>query len=337
MAKAPIFIVGPPRTGTTLTARILGGHSDIHISPVELFFFQLLYERRQALGQPDGEEATTRRLIQALRKIAYKKRREKAYWHALGRIFADPAFLEGMKQARSYGEVLDCFMQAQASEAGKTRWGNQVPSDLFALDHIFAFYPDARVVICVRHPLDYLVSCRDVEAKALRRNNIAKARRAHASYDPVLTSLHWDHCLRHARKALRQRPDQVCISRYEDLVGAPETQVTKLCRFLEVPFEPSMLAVNQNNSSRKVKSSGIFSSSVDQWRTNLSPEIAHTCQTLCRRNMSFLGYPRETIKHRPGSFLRHILATPLAAGRAFVARSRLEDSATPYSLKRLVS
>ena len=337
MAKAPIFIVGPPRTGTTLTARVLGGHSDIYISPIELYFFQRIYERRQALGQPDGEETTTGRLIDALKKIAYKKRREKAYWQRLDRIFADPAFLAAMKQARTYGEVLERFMQAQASDVGKTRWGNQVPSDLFALDHIFAFYPDARVVICVRHPLDYLVSCLGVEARALRKNKIVKAQWAHASYDPVLTSLHWDHCVRHARKALRQRPDQVCISRYEDLVDAPETQVTKLCRFLEVPFEPAMLSVNRNNSSREVKSSGIFSSSVDQWRTKLSPELAHTCQTLCHRNMSFLGYPREKIKHRPGSFLGHLLATPLAAGRAYFARSRLKDGATPYSLKRLVS
>ena len=337
MAKAPIFVVGPPRTGTTLTARILGRHSDIFVSPIELYFFQRVYERRRTLGEPSGDETTTRRLIDALKEVAYKKRRERAYWQSLDRIFADSVFLEAMKQAKSYGEVLDCFMQAQASDAGKTRWGNQVPSDLFALDHIFSFYPDAKVVICVRHPLDYLVSCLGVEARAIRKNKTAKARWARASYDPVLTSLHWDHCVRRARKALRQRPDQVCISRYEDLVGGPETQITKLCRFLEVPFEPAMLSVNRNNSSRHVESSGIFSSSVDQWRTKLSPELAYTCQTLCNRNMSYLGYPRERIEHRPGSFLRHILAIPLAVGRAYIARSRLKDGATPYSLRRLFS
>ncbi len=337
MSNSPIFIVGPPRTGTTLTARVLGNHSTIYISPVELFFFQRLYERRRALGQPDGSAQTTAQILQALREIAYKKRSERAYWQSLDQIFADPAFSECLNQARCYGEVLAYFMNAQASRAGKPRWGNQMPADLFALDHIFGFFPDARIIVCTRHPLDFLVSYRDMELRALRRNKPIKARRSRAYYHPVVTSILWNSCIRKARKAIELWPGQVLINRYEDLVQDPAAQVARLCAFLEEPFEPAMLEVKRNNSSRKVKSMGIYSSSVGQWRSELSPEVIHTCQTLCQSGMSYLGYEKAEVGAHPGSFCQHLLAAPLAFGRAMRAKSQFDQGGAPYMLKRLIS
>jgi len=47
----PIFVVGTPRSGTILTAKILGRHSHIFM-PGETHFFDDIYSRRIELGNP---------------------------------------------------------------------------------------------------------------------------------------------------------------------------------------------------------------------------------------------------------------------------------------------
>lgn len=48
-SPVPIFVVGPPRSGTTLLGRILGGHRDIY-SIGESHFFEDVWARRKELG-----------------------------------------------------------------------------------------------------------------------------------------------------------------------------------------------------------------------------------------------------------------------------------------------
>ena len=48
--RPPIFIIGTPRSGTTLTARILGKHSRIFM-PGETHFFEDIYSRRKEWGE----------------------------------------------------------------------------------------------------------------------------------------------------------------------------------------------------------------------------------------------------------------------------------------------
>ncbi len=50
IALKPIFVVGAPRSGTTLVGKILGQHPKIH-SPGETHFFEDIWSRRQDLGQ----------------------------------------------------------------------------------------------------------------------------------------------------------------------------------------------------------------------------------------------------------------------------------------------
>ena len=67
-------------------------------------------------------------------------------------------------------------------------------------------------------------------------------------------------------------PADRIIVRYEDLVSNPEDTVSKICAMIGEEFEPDMLVVEGHNSSTATDTRGIFSSSVDLWKTELSPE-----------------------------------------------------------------
>lgn len=61
MTSAPIFIVGCPRSGTTLLRRMLDGHPRLAICGAT-YFNLLVYSRRKAFGDL-GDLSNRRRLI----------------------------------------------------------------------------------------------------------------------------------------------------------------------------------------------------------------------------------------------------------------------------------
>jgi hypothetical protein len=61
MTSAPIFIVGTPRSGTTLMARILGNHSILY-RPGETHFMQDIYARRATIGDLETDPAARGRV-----------------------------------------------------------------------------------------------------------------------------------------------------------------------------------------------------------------------------------------------------------------------------------
>ena len=68
---SPIFVIGAPRSGTTLTANILGRHPNIFM-PGETHFFDDIYHRKSKLGNPSDEinrEAIIKRLSKLIQKI----------------------------------------------------------------------------------------------------------------------------------------------------------------------------------------------------------------------------------------------------------------------------
>ena len=190
-------------------------------------------------------------------------------------------------------------------------------------------------MLCTRHPLDFLTSFRGMEQRALRRGKIEKAERSRAKYHPVITAAYWNLCMATGRRALEQRPGDVFLNRYEDLVGDPERQASRLCAFLEVPFEPAMLKLEGHNSSRATKEKGIFKSSVGQWQRELSAEDAALCQSQCRKGMQYFGYEAMATQARFLPVACSLLGSPLAAIRALRANAKHTGLFLPSSLSSL--
>jgi hypothetical protein len=325
----PIFIVGAPRCGTTLTARILGRHPRIFM-PGENHFFEDIYARRQELGPPDTAAARTE-IMERLSTL-YGRYNQNEDQERIDKLLADPDIRKQLNASFSgYRSILDAFMQVQLQATPKSRWGNNTPKDLFHVDEILSFYPDARFIVCVRDVRDFLLSYKD-RWKVTTSGHRARLREL---YHPMITSLLWKSSMRQVAALSHRIPaGNMVISKYEDLVRDPAHAVQRMCACIGEKFEPDMLNISTHNSSDPTRRTGIFTSSVSRWRGRLTNEEAFLAQWLTRNELSGLGYRQARIEISPVKLAAILAASPHALIKALAANKDKRGPLIPYLVKR---
>jgi hypothetical protein len=322
---APIFVLGTPRSGTTLTAKILGRHSALFM-PGETHFFEDIYNRRTELG-PASSPAVLARL-----RTLYGRYNEPADQARIELLSRDTPFESELGMAASSYECLfKSFMDLQMGAAGKRRWGNNTPRDLFEIDRVLQIFPDAKIIACVRDVRDFLVSYRD----NWRGQPEEEAIRIRALYHPVVTSLLWRISMRQLTAALRQHNGRILLSRYEDLVQSPEASVAHWCRFIGEPFEPEMLDVTTHNSSTLSGGPGIFSSSAGRWINDLSADEAYIAELIAGPYLQRFGYRRVSQRSSTHVVVRAFMTTPLAFYRGLHANRYKRGPLVQYLARRI--
>jgi hypothetical protein len=124
-AMAPIFVIGQPRTGTTLIERIITSHSDVY-SAGELQQFGL----------------SMRRIVDI---------------PAVGRLSADIVRAAANIEPRHLGEA---YIAAVASQRGQLpRFVDKLPINFMYLPLIATALPRAKIVHLVRDPIDSCFAC----------------------------------------------------------------------------------------------------------------------------------------------------------------------------------
>jgi len=199
---APIFLVGFPRSGTTLLDTFLMGHPDVHVLEEE----PVLERAGAALGDfarlPDLDDAETDRL------------------------------------RRAYFQALDAIAPAAA---GKTVV-DKLPLNILGAPLIHRLFPDAKIVLSLRHPCDavlsgYMQAFEPNDAMA----NFLDLGDAAALYDKVFGF--WERC----RSGL---PLDVHPLRYERLIAEPEAEMRALIRFVGLPWTPDLLDHRRTAAAR---------------------------------------------------------------------------------------
>lgn len=328
--RAPVFVVGTPRSGTTLTAQILDRHPTL-LMPGELHFFEDVYARQSSFGdlsQPSARARCVERMLGIYGHFNQALDQER-----IEALFADAGRRQRLESAAvSYRGLLDEFMAIQVEAAGKQRWGNNTPKDIFHVPQILELYPQARFVVCVRDVRDFMLSYKG------RWRVSAHGDRLQALYHPITTAMLW----RATAKLVPQLaadlgPAQLHVVTYEELVGNPERTVRDLCRFLDLDFSPDMLEVDAHNSSSAGAGSGIFTSSVGRWRSELEPEEIYLAQRIAGPDLSRLGYPLVDPDIRWSRLLGHVASFPWHAAGALWANRAHRGPTLPYLWRRITA
>lgn len=123
-SREPIFVIGMPRSGTTLVERILSSHPDVYSA---------------------GELQNFARVV---KQLAGTRTREIADAETLARALA--------VDARQLGETY--LHSTRPATAQRPRFVDKMPMNFLYAGHIARALPQARIVCLRRHPLDTILS-----------------------------------------------------------------------------------------------------------------------------------------------------------------------------------
>ena len=228
---SPIFIVGMPRTGTTLLERILSGHSCV-----------------TAGGElPD--------FPRSLRRLTGLSSRAMAD----GPLIERAAGLDADQIARTY-------LESVASNHGLSgRFIDKLPLNISLAPIILRALPEARVICLRRHPADTLLSA----YRQLFEDGFTDLDHLFDLEWAATHYVRFDALVAHFRSYLP--PDRFCEIQYESLVGDLETEARRLIDFCGLSFEDDCLNFPDNKAPVTTPSSAqvrapLYASSIGRWR-----------------------------------------------------------------------
>jgi hypothetical protein len=332
VTSAPIFIVGPSRSGTSMLREVFNRHPDVWITR-ETHYFDDLRRRRSA----SRDEIEDYFLRIGTRAYGAAFSADEADENDRLRLRAAAAQLGTGRDA-----YFEAFCRLCAAREGRARWGEKTPRHVFRVDELLAAYPEARVICMARDPRAVVASYRDWTRRPELSPDVDSPfaedrQRARSSYGLLLSCLMCKSALAAGlRAAHRHGPDRVRVVAFEALAHAPRATLQELCSWLDVTFDEGMLDVPIVQSSYASRGArGISTAPLERWRTRLSYQETRTIEAACARVMRSLGYVRATEGWAGPALLHSLALLPLDAVRAARANRGRMGSPVSYVWKRL--
>ncbi|MEM7138889.1 MAG: sulfotransferase [Myxococcota bacterium] len=271
-----VFVVSPPRAGSTLLQRMLGAHREIFTHP-----------------EPH--------LISPMAHLGVYGNVDKAPYDHINAAEAMRAFIEDLPNGeRDYLDAVraytDTLYGRMLSTSDASYFLDKTPANALVLPFLQRVYPDAKYVLLTRHPLavfsSYANSFFEGDWQA-----------AHA-YNPIL-----ERYVPAMGRFLRERPLPLLQVAYEDLVQNPDSQLERVFAFLGVDHDPD--AVNYGAAAPAKKGMGDpitvdahdrpVGDSIDKWAAEVAGDANK--RSLCEQMLASIDdqdleaweWPREAL------------------------------------------
>lgn len=306
------------RSGTTLVFNILGKHHDIFTRKGEPKVIEYLSIARRYY--PDlTDDDTLQNFIGFCANVIRFGRSLERFGQPLIETDdfkdKDVRIIIRELQRRDYYSIFHGVYDYFAQSAGKTMWCAKMQT-LEATTFITQF-PDSKFIEIVRDPRDVLASKKKDRDAVWHSERYKPEQRAekdlYNTYNSLWDSLSWRAEMRAGRDLRKKHSGLFLLIRYEDLVSEPATYVKRICDFLNVSYDETMLNINERNSSvwdKKYK--GIGAESVGKWRTQLAPAEVALSQWITRSEMRMLGYDIVPVNFLDKLKIPGLLAVSLA-------------------------
>ncbi len=203
--QSPIFIIGMPRSGTSLMSSMLSAHPNISIPYSETKFISHWTHRYPNLNLD---------LKQDLDIFWSKYSKSKSFSY----LDIDKNKIQSFifnKNSSSYQDILACMLQEYAIKMGKKRWGDKDPEAQKYIKKILRWFPNSRIIWMLRDPRSVIAS---TLATPWGKSNI------------IDYSLKWLDSVSLLEQNINDQ--RILMIKYEDLVIQSELMLKKYATFL---------------------------------------------------------------------------------------------------------
>ena len=195
----PFFIVGAPRSGTTMLRDLFKQVRELY-SPEETHFFRWA-------APFHGNEYDS----------VYKNNQVLVKHRSLDGV-SDEEFRELYGVSHTKAEITEKYCAEVARKKGASSWFEKSPQNIYGLPLIAAQMPSVKIINIVRHPYDVVKSL--LVGKVIKVDHVVGA----ANY--------WSESIDIALVCSRYLGERMLTVKYEDLVSGPEECMRELCQFL---------------------------------------------------------------------------------------------------------
>jgi Sulfotransferase family len=293
-----IFIVGLPRTGTTLTRFILNCSEEAGLGGESHFFGgrpRLGFRARRSFRHQIAKigdlttDAGARQVIDYIYSIDKNN-----FWGKLAKSVDREEFLgRFLATDRSERSLLDVAMSFYAHS--KPVRGEKTPAHIYSVPTLFEWFPNTKVIHVFRDPRAIYISLRRKRKKdRISRHNPIFQRLGLIVEFYVSLSLigAWIRVIKLHRHYKQCYSNSYYLLKYEDLISDPRATLGKLCDFLEVEFTEKMLQQVVVNSSFTPEGQvqGFDTQAIDRWRKHVHPIIHRWFNFWCKNYLLEFGY-----------------------------------------------
>lgn len=289
---APVFIVGGSRTGSEMLKTMLSASPALDFVD-EMFLHcprwlhQDLASNLQARFGSLDSSTPTDELIDFL----YSGKPYGWFWsNTMLEIDKGQFENELMGVERNMRGLFLAIMRAHSKHNGKQGLGAKFPLHYSCVGKLLEWFPECRIIHTTRNPQAVYAS---QSAKYISKDEstLSKTwtRFQHFVHINIQTS--WT---AKVHRSLAGSKNYMLV-RYEDIVLNPKTELESICNFLETPYLEEMLKPKQYGSSFDAiaGSHGVSNSSLERWKTSVSPGVQWLNKHLHPKAYKWLGYATE--------------------------------------------
>lgn len=281
--REPVFVVGAPRSGTTLVRVVLDRHPNLHVAGETK-----VLTRFRALFDEVGRDPA--RLRSALERWEQEGGRAQPEAPTAGDLHA---LLSGLHVTADV--VLGAIVHSASAAVGKSRGGEKTPDHFRHVDRILADFPDASVVWVLRDPRGVVASELTLPAKW-------------ASRDPDAIVRGWVRSIEVLERAVKQHGDRVRVVQYESLLDDPRRVLGELLEQLSLPWSDTVIHSGTAPGGYRHGHSDPWGepdpSGTERWRELLSPRDVALVEHVAHAAMKRMSYLPSTSGARLAGRLR---------------------------------
>ena len=283
------FVVGVTRSGTTLLRMMLDAHPQLTIPPETHFLPDLIEASRAEHASPES-----------LHAVVVENRRWGDFHLDADELLARFREIKPLNA----GDAIRAFFDLYAEGQGKPRWGDKTPIYINRMMLIERALPEARMIHLIRDGRDAALS---------------RAKRVLKEPTPMYkVAERWKNRILRAREQA-PRLDHYLELRYEDVVLDTEASLRRICEYVELPWDDSMLHYHQRAAGRmkemhrdlppepgkplrpadhRMAAHALTSEPPDpsrlgRWKTEMSPEDRAAFEEAAGDLLTELGYELE--------------------------------------------
>ena len=213
-----IFLVGSPRSGTTILQSLLAAHPEVISFPESKFFHYLLYDK--FAGKLPSR-------MEAFFKDEIKR----------------PEFLENFDDSQNVETKTAWFvgiLDGLATEQNKSIWLEKTPEHMYFIEDIERLLPNAKFIHILRNGMDAIASMYEATRNF---SNLWGA-----GWDLNHCVGRWEHAMLTSHKYIK-KSNHIFI-RYEDVLDNTTKLLGEICNFMGIEYEDEMLLNYKEKASR---------------------------------------------------------------------------------------